>query len=209
MVAEECESEMSAKAVRALSKKARSRPDRASEGLLLMNMSMELLTMDEGARWILGEEIPHGEALDARQLLPGEIHDTLSGIERADLPTAKLRLRLRNSSYSGRVFVLRLPQEQEPQLVLALHIQKDSSVAHTMELLATEYNLSDREQQALRAIANGLSSKEAAEQMNVSPNTVKSFLRIIMLKIGVGSRAALLGRLLEYSSNQKDGNSGG
>src|SRR5581483_1132397 len=102
---------MSVKAVRASSKKARIKPDRAKEGLLLMNMSMELLTMDEGARWILSEESPHGEPFDARQLLPDDIHNTLSSIDRADFPTEKLRLRLRNSSYTGRVFLLRLPQE--------------------------------------------------------------------------------------------------
>lgn len=199
---------MSVKAVRASSKKTHSKPDRPNEGLLLMTMSMELLTMDEGARWILSKESPPGEPFDARQLLPGDIHDTLHGIEHTDFPTAKLRLRLRNSSYTGRVFLLRMPQEQEPQAVLALHIQKDLSVARTTELLATEYNLTDREQQALMAIANGLTGKEVAEQMKVSPNTVKSFLRIIMLKIGVGSRAALLGRLLEFSGRHDDADSG-
>ena len=40
--------------------------------------------------------------------------------------------------------------------------------------------------------------------MNITPNTVKSFVRIIMIKMGVGTRAAIVSKLLEYS-NQGDG----
>ncbi len=194
---------MSTKAVRAVSRTVRSRPDGADEGLLLINMRMETLAIDEGARWILGEDRPEGEASDVRLSLPGEIHDALGRIQLADLSTATVRFRFRDLSYSCRVFLLR-PHEPDPQPLLALHIHRDSSVDHTIHLLAKEFNLTEREQEALRAIATGLTSKEVAGRMNVSPNTVKSFLRIIMLKMGVASRAGLLGKLLEYT-NSHDG----
>ena len=42
----------------------------------------------------------------------------------------------------------------------------------------------------------GLSSKEIATRMNVSPNTVKAFLRVVMIKMGVSSRSAIVGKVM-------------
>lgn len=48
--------------------------------------------------------------------------------------------------------------------------------------------LSSREKQILRLVARGLSSKEIAEQLTVSPNTVKSHMRNIMEKLHIHNR---------------------
>ena len=45
-------------------------------------------------------------------------------------------------------------------------------------------------------LLQGLSSKEIANRMNVSPNTVKAFLRLIMIKTGVSSRSAVVGKIM-------------
>lgn len=58
------------------------------------------------------------------------------------------------------------------------------------------YGLSDREKQVLRLVLTGLSNKQIAEEMGISPNTVKAFLRLIMTKMEVSSRFAILGKLL-------------
>ena len=43
----------------------------------------------------------------------------------------------------------------------------------------------------------GLTSKEVAIRMNISPNTVKAFLRLVMGKMGVTTRAGIVAKLLE------------
>jgi DNA-binding CsgD family transcriptional regulator len=48
----------------------------------------------------------------------------------------------------------------------------------------------------LRGISIGLTTKEVAQQLNISPNTVKSYFHSIMLKLGVTNRAAIVGKLL-------------
>ena len=57
-----------------------------------------------------------------------------------------------------------------------------------------QFNLTRRERGALEWLLQGLSNKEIAERMKVSPNTVKAFLRLIMLKMEVTSRAAIVAK---------------
>jgi DNA-binding CsgD family transcriptional regulator len=52
----------------------------------------------------------------------------------------------------------------------------------------------------LEYLLKGLSGKEMAIRMNISPNTVKAFVRLIMIKMGVSSRSAIVARALMAAS---------
>ena len=54
--------------------------------------------------------------------------------------------------------------------------------------MASEVELSDREIEILRLVATGVSNKEIAYQLGISPNTVKVHLRNVFTKIGASSR---------------------
>src|SRR5579884_4552631 len=78
-------------------------------------------------------------------------------------------------------------------------MDKDAHPSQGIFEIAVKYGLTKREQQALFGISTGLSNKEVAERMNISPNTVKSFLHIIMLKMGVTTRAEIAERIQSAS----------
>lgn len=59
------------------------------------------------------------------------------------------------------------------------------------------YSLTHRETELLRYLMTGLTNKEIGERMQISPNTVKAFLKLMMTKMGVSTRAAVVGRAFE------------
>jgi DNA-binding CsgD family transcriptional regulator len=62
------------------------------------------------------------------------------------------------------------------------------------------FQLTTRECETVKLLLRGLTSKEIASEMSISPNTVKSFLKLAMAKVGASNRAALIARILEKAS---------
>ncbi len=58
--------------------------------------------------------------------------------------------------------------------------------------IPAEWGLSDREAEVARLVQQGLSNKEIAERLHISPNTVKTHLRVIFDKSGARSRFELI-----------------
>lgn len=57
--------------------------------------------------------------------------------------------------------------------------------------------LTEREREVLNLLVRGLSNKEIAERLVISPNTVKRHLKAVFAKLGVSSRAAAVAAALE------------
>jgi DNA-binding CsgD family transcriptional regulator len=66
--------------------------------------------------------------------------------------------------------------------------------------LAAKYDLTQREQETLNHLLAGLSTKEIADRMRISTSTVKAFVRLLTIKIGVNGRSQLLARILAMES---------
>jgi DNA-binding CsgD family transcriptional regulator len=62
--------------------------------------------------------------------------------------------------------------------------------------VSRKYRFTSREHQVLRFLLEGLTSKQIADRMNISPNTVKGFLRLIMVKMGVSTRSGIVGKAM-------------
>ena len=77
----------------------------------------------------------------------------------------------------------------------AILLERVSSPEVTLYGICQKYNLTAREREAMGHLLRGLTSKEIAQQMGISPNTVKAFLHSAMTKMGVSTRAGLIGRI--------------
>lgn len=72
--------------------------------------------------------------------------------------------------------------------------------AQTAPTLMTDgWGLSEREGEVADGVAHGLSNKEIAAVLHISPNTVKTHMRAIFEKAGVRSRLELISRMSGFS----------
>lgn len=166
----------------------------------MLDASFAPLAADSGAKAILNFA-HHGAWRTSNAIrLPRELED-LSKTYGIDTLPATVQFRVGSVVYLGRIF-LAYPQSEDPgSPMVTIYFKQDAYVGNSIARVAALYHLTDREQEALQGIAAGLTSKEIAAGMNISPNTVKSFLRIIMLKMGVATRVGLVGKLLEDKDN--------
>jgi DNA-binding CsgD family transcriptional regulator len=81
----------------------------------------------------------------------------------------------------------------------AILLDRVGNAEVTMHELCNRFRLTARERQAVGNLVKGMTSKEIAQEMGISPNTVKSFLRLVMTKAGVSTRAGLIGRVAGIS----------
>lgn len=165
-------------------------------GLVLMDMSLKPILCDRGAAAIL--KVPSSANPDADVTLPKELIEFMASRTPNDWSSTKMTFRVGHSEYTCRTYVME-PENGFPPMI-ALHIERVSSVYDAIGAVAAKYRLTEREQEALAGISMGLSSKELAEKMNISPNTVKVFLRLIMIKMGVMTRGGIVAQILQNQS---------
>jgi DNA-binding NarL/FixJ family response regulator len=62
--------------------------------------------------------------------------------------------------------------------------------------LKDRFRLSPRESETVEHLVRGLTTKQVAQRMSVSPNTVKQFVRLVMSKMGVTTRTGIVGKMM-------------
>ena len=76
-------------------------------------------------------------------------------------------------------------------LQLSRDLEKHAEIEELLLMPQEDYQLSDREQEVLELVAQGLSSKEIAERLNIAVNTVNTHRKSITRKTGIKSVAGL------------------
>lgn len=76
---------------------------------------------------------------------------------------------------------------------IAAPIERAASERRAHVASRAEHRLTPREQETVTLLANGFTNKEISARMGVSVNTVKAFLRSVMLKLAVTTRAGIVG----------------
>jgi DNA-binding CsgD family transcriptional regulator len=59
--------------------------------------------------------------------------------------------------------------------------------------VSESFHLTEREREVVELLIQGLTNKEIAGRMNISPNTVRAFIRMVMGKFGVSTRSGIVG----------------
>jgi len=168
-----------------------------ASGVVVFDMMLRPIASDTGAVAILRHE--GGDAGDSnpRLTLPQEVLDAISSRPTADTTCLTVSVTVGTQAYRCRCYVVS-PAPSAPRLAVhVVHFEADAANSDPIHRIASAYKLTEREEEALRGIAVGLTTKELAERMKISPNTVKAFVHLIMIKLGVATRTGIIAKLLD------------
>jgi DNA-binding CsgD family transcriptional regulator len=82
-----------------------------------------------------------------------------------------------------------------PQPAIAVILERNATPSLALEDMCKQFDLTPRERETVELLVQGLTSKEIAVRMAISANTVKAFVRLVMVKLGVTTRSGIVGRL--------------
>jgi len=167
-------------------------------GLLLISASLKPLYANAEALEILAypqkpDTIPSIDSFLEQKIRSALLNELLSRRSKFvhELTSGKRR-------YRCRAFALTPPSKSSSNAPsIAVLIERCSKPKLDTSYLLEKYGLTQRERETVDFLAQGLTSKEIAARMNISPNTVKAFLRLIMMKMGVSTRSGIIGKVLE------------
>ena len=105
--------------------------------------------------------------------------------------------------YVCRAFSLDSGSDNSHRPTTAILIERGPRAPIDVAQIAARFHLTQRERETVDLLLHGLTSKEIAQRMRISPNTVKAFLRLVMSKMGVSTRSGILGKIVEARPAQR------
>jgi DNA-binding CsgD family transcriptional regulator len=171
--------------------------DLPESGVVLVDMALNPIAADDGAARIFGGPDDRPGASQSSLFVPDEVLQAIRGRDPSALSATAAYMSVGRQRYRYRAYLVESEIPSLPRTMIAVHIEADSNGIDPIGEMATKFHLTEREAEALRGIALGLSTKELADRMKISPNTVKAFVRLIMIKLGVTTRTAIIVKLLE------------
>jgi DNA-binding CsgD family transcriptional regulator len=165
-------------------------------GLVLMDSSMNPVAFNNEAIHILTFPKKPGAIGRLEVFLADKIR---SGVLKGqDSAPGVTDFKSGNRHYLCRAFLLQ-PNGQgnhSGRPSLALLLERSNLGFLTLPNVTEQFRLTGREHETVECLLLGLTSKEMANRMSISPNTVKTFVRQVMTKMGVSSRLGIIGKVV-------------
>lgn len=139
------------------------------------------------------EEEPRREEL-VSALRAFAVDESASPISGGPLCESTRRIELATSAYVLRSTFLRGREKGIGSLLVSVTRQ---SPFPTVRALRDRFGLTDRQAEVALLLGRGLSNKAVAEELMISPNTVRRHVRAVLLKLGLSSRAAVAYTLVQ------------
>jgi DNA-binding CsgD family transcriptional regulator len=164
-------------------------------GVLIVDDDLEILTMTSNAeRWLT-------ELSDGCRGLPEAVRSVVGYVkldhDRDGPEQGAPRARVRGAS--GRWLTIHASRTRgsgftTANIAVIIEEAKPSEIA---PLIVRAYGLSPNEARVTRMVLQGLSTKEIAAKIHLSPYTVQDHLKVIFEKVGVRSRRELVARIFD------------
>jgi DNA-binding CsgD family transcriptional regulator len=169
---------------------------RSTAGLLVVDSSLSLVSFNAEAIQILGYPDNIENLTGSAVLLTEKIRSSLISRPSPGESVLVREFRSGRRRYFCRAFAIHSHTRSVLENSIVVLLERGPSGLVPLSQVCQQFNLTQREQEVLQYLLQGMSSKAIAKRMNVSPNTVKAFLRLIMIKTGASSRSAVVGKII-------------
>jgi DNA-binding NarL/FixJ family response regulator len=153
---------------------------------------------------ILKDEAPSVLTSQGGSWIPTSILDLVRRRKLGELSALRTYIRIEESEYLCRAYLLESSASFPRIPLVGVYLERSTFAVNTVYDCSLAYHLTVREAEVLRGISMGLATKEIATRLNISPNTVKAFLRLVMIKMGVATRGEMFAKILESKATMKD-----
>jgi len=171
----------------------------SSEGFLLLNSSLNPIFVNRAAAEILSYPQKPERQKNLDDFLVNKIRSTLFSERgsRVSAPVATFQSGRR--AYQCRTYRVNALAKGDSEASLAVLLERGLGKPNPLVQFSERFHLTNREKEVFQYLSDGRTTKEIALGMEISPNTVKAFLRAIMLKMGVSTRSGVVGKALSRS----------
>ena len=175
-------------------------------GLLLVASDLKPIYANAEAIQILGYPEPPTSLNPSDSFLTHKIQSVLladgNGADVADGNGAHVAFAVEfisgRRSYLCRPFTLTSHSNKtHVHLTFAVILERSSRKSLDACQVAARFHLTPREQETLQYLIQGLTNKEIGQRMRISSNTVKAFLKLMMVKMGVSTRSGIIGKAVD------------
>jgi DNA-binding CsgD family transcriptional regulator len=167
-------------------------------GFLVVDASLEPLFASHEAIAVLTYPAPvsHSAAqVFHKKVRPGLLkhQDSARSENRA---CSFMKLKSGRRTYFCRTFPLSSSDNGDRGTATLVVLERGMSLPLALSQVSQQFHLTNREQQTVALLLQGLSNKELGQKMGISSNTAKSFLYTAAIKMGVGSRCGIVAQVL-------------
>jgi DNA-binding CsgD family transcriptional regulator len=166
-------------------------------GFILLDAALNLVACNQEALQILAFPTPRERITRIDSFIRDKIQANLLVTRKAGaFPKFVSKFRSGDRSYSCGAYSLERRTASNAELGVVLLLERELQPFVDMPRVAAQFDLTPREQETVEHLLRGLTTKEIAERMKISPSTVNAFLRLVMVKVGVSNRSAVVQRIL-------------
>jgi DNA-binding CsgD family transcriptional regulator len=168
--------------------------DSADPALIFLDSAFRVVSYNQQAVRILGRSDSDKNGKRLFKLIEDNVRQLLSSTDSPNRTVSSFQCG--NHRYNVRLFALTTDGSVSLHPTHALLLERSDRTGVDVSFALNLFRLTPRERETLEFLMQGMTSKEIASHMGVSPHTVKAFLRLVMSKMQVSTRSGIIGKLV-------------
>jgi DNA-binding CsgD family transcriptional regulator len=166
----------------------------SNDGFLLLDSELNLIGLNGQALQILCFPSEMSRMKQPKVFIADRVRNTL-----LDPDHWSERAFVKEFSSGKRRYICRVSQVEcgrndSVRPAFAVVLERDASRNSSLTEFSARFGLTRREGETVDLLLQGLTSKEIGTRLQISPNTVKAFIRLVMVKLKVSTRSGIAGK---------------